>query len=176
MSEKGAEQMFETQPKTVAEVMTRRLATLRADDTIADVEKGMYRLRVRHVPVVDGDGKLVGLVSHPDLLHAASSTVCEPSAEQNAVIDRVHVGRVMQQEILTARPDDSLIEAGKLMWDAKVGCLPVVEPDGTLVGILTEADFVRVAVDLLGGQIKKSDVEELAHAQRHYFSRQAAQH
>ena len=61
---------------------------------------------------------------------------------------------------------DSLIEAGKLMWDSKVGCLPVVDVAGKVVGIITEADFIAVALELLGSQITKSDIEELARSPR----------
>lgn len=155
-----------TELRTVSDVMTRRLATVTSDDVIASIDEAMHRLRVRHLPVIDGNGKLVGLVSHPDLLHAASSFLSEREHDRNAIIDQVQVGRIMQQEVVTVQPDDSLVEAGKLMWEAKIGCLPVVEADGTLVGIITEADFIAIAVELLGGQIRKSDVEELARSPR----------
>ena len=151
---------------TVADAMTRRLVTVREDDVIADIDEAMHRLRVRHMPVVDGSGKLVGLLSHPDLLHAAASFLSDREADRNAIINQVPVSRIMQHELLTVEPGDSLVEAGKLMWDAKIGCLPVVERDGTLVGIITEADFIAIAVELLGGKITKSDVEELARAPR----------
>jgi CBS-domain-containing membrane protein len=61
-----------------------------------------------------------------------------------------------------------LIEVAKLMWDSKVGCLPVVMADGTLVGIVTEADFIALSVELLGSKIQKSDVEELARNRARY--------
>ncbi len=158
--------MPSTEPKTVADVMTRRLVTVSEDDVIANIDDAMHRLRVRHMPVIDDRGKLVGLLSHPDLLHAAASFLSDREADGNASINQVKVGRIMQRDVVTAEPGDSLVEAGKLMWDAKIGCLPVVESDGTLVGIITEADFIAIAVDLLGGQIKKSDVEELARSPR----------
>jgi CBS domain-containing protein len=152
--------------RTVADVMTRRLVTVREDDVIADIEEAMQRLRVRHMPVIDDSGMLVGLVSHPDLLHAAASFLSVGEADRNVSIKQVKVGRIMRREVVTAEPGDSLVQAGELMWDAKIGCLPVIEADGTLVGMITEADFIAIAVELLGGQIKKSDVEELARAPR----------
>lgn len=148
--------------RTVGDVMTRKLVTLKATDTIAHIDEGMHRLRVRHLPVIDDEGKLIGLVSHPDLLHASASYLFSREREQNAIVDQVPVGRIMQQEVLVIHPNDPLIEAAKLMWDAKVGCLPVCEDGGKLVGIVTEADFLAVTIELLGGQITKSDVEELA--------------
>ena len=65
---------------------------------------------------------------------------------------------------------DSVVQAGKLMWQSKVSCLPVVDPYGALLGIITEADFICIAVELLGDKIKKSDVEELARAPRNHVA------
>ena len=152
--------------KTVGDVMTRKLVTVSPHDKIAHMDEGMHRLRVRHMPVVDATGRLIGLVSHPDLLHAAASFLSDREQARNAVIDQVPVSRIMQHDVLTVHPSDPLVEAGKLMWDAKIGCLPVCEDDGTLVGIITEADFIAVAVELMGGTIRKSDVEEIARAPR----------
>src|SRR5512134_193926 len=109
--------MPRTEPKTVADVMTRRLVTVREDDVIANIDDAMHRLRVRHMPVIDEKGTLVGLLSHPDLLHAAASFLSDREADRNAIINTVPVGRIMQREVLTVEPSDSLVEAGKLMWD-----------------------------------------------------------
>ena len=154
--------MFTPAPQTVADVMTRRLVTVKPDDALGTLESAMQTLRVRHLPVVDADGVLLGLVSHADVWHAASTLLGARDVARGASIEQVPVGRVMQAEVLTVAPGDPLIQVAKLMWDSKVGCLPVVEADGSLVGILTEADFIALAVELLGGEIKKSDVEELA--------------
>jgi CBS domain-containing membrane protein len=155
-----------TELNTVDDVMTRKLVTVTEHDLLAEAEQAMLRLRLRHLPVVDRNGNLVGLISHGDLLHAASTPLSDREADRNAIISGVQVGKVMQRELLTVQPTDPLIEAGKLMWDSKVSCLPVVDPYGALLGIITEADFIRIAVELLGSGIKKSDVEELARAAR----------
>jgi CBS domain-containing protein len=152
--------------RTVDDVMTRRLVTVTETDRLADAEQAMLRLRVRHLPVVDREGTLVGLVSHGDLLHAASSPLSDRETDRNSVISRVQVGKIMQREVLTVQRGDALVEAGKLMWESKVSCLPVVDPYGALLGIITEADFIALAVELLGSEIKKSDVEQLARSDR----------
>jgi CBS domain-containing protein len=152
--------------ETVADVMTRKLVTVTEQDVVANIDQAMHRLRLRHMPVVDADGKLVGLISHPDLMHAASSFLSDREEDRNALIAQVSVGMIMQREVLTVEPDDLLIDAGKLMWESKIGCLPVVDPEGHLVGIITEADFIAIALQLLGSEIKKSDVEELARTPR----------
>lgn len=155
-----------TKLTTVDDVMTRKLVTISEHDLLVEAEQAMLRLRVRHLPVVDRNGNLVGLISHGDLLHAASTPLSDRESDRNALISAVEVGKVMQRELLTVQPDDPLVEAGKLMWDSKISCLPVVDPYGALLGIITEADFIRIAVELLGSEIRKSDVEELARAGR----------
>lgn len=151
------------QPSTVADVMTRKIVTVLETDPLESLEELMRRLRFRHLPVVDSHGKLVGLITHRDLLSASASWLTDKEAENNAIINQLPVRRIMEHEVLTVNAEDPLVEAGKLLWDSKIGCLPVLDGEGGLVGILTEADFIRVAVTLLGGEIKKLDVEELGH-------------
>lgn len=159
-----------TELKTVDDVMTRKLVTVTETDVLAHAEQAMLRLRVRHLPVIDRNGNLVGLIAHADLLHAASTFLSDREADRNALISRVQVGKIMQREVITVQRGDSLVQAGKIMWDSKVSCLPVVDPYGSLLGIITEADFICVAVELLGDKIKKSDVEELARAPREHVA------
>jgi CBS domain-containing protein len=157
---------METTPRTVADAMTRKIVTVTAKDALEKLEEGMARLRFRHLPVVDDSGKLVGLLTHSDLRHAWSTFLSDREADRNALIAQVPVGRIMQQTVVTVRPEDSLVEAGKLMWDAKIGCLPVVDDDGKLVGIITAADFIRITLRLLGSEVPKTDVDELARQAR----------
>ena len=156
--------MISLTPTTVADVMTRKVVTISEQDALETAEYGMHRMHFRHLPVVDGGGKLVGLLSHGDLLHAASSTLSEKEAERNALILQQPVRRIMQREVLTVQPEDSLIQAGKVLWESKIGCLPVVDQDGQLLGMLTKSDFIRVALQLLGSDVKRDDVEDLARA------------
>jgi CBS domain-containing membrane protein len=142
--------------------MTRRLVTVSERDQLDSLEEQMRRLRFRHLPVVDRHGKLVGLVTHRDLLSAFASWLTDKEDEQNATIKQLPVRRIMQHEVLTVQPEDSLVDAGKLLWDSKIGCLPVLDEQNNLVGIITEADFIRVAVGYLGSEIKKLDVDEIA--------------
>jgi CBS domain-containing membrane protein len=153
-----------TQFATVADVMTRKIVTLSEQDVLNTAEYGMHRMHFRHLPVVDGNGKLLGILSHGDLLHAASSSLSDKETERNELILQQPVRRIMQREVLTVQPGDSLIQAGKVLWESKIGCLPVVDADGALVGMLTKSDFIRVALQLMGSDVKREDVEDLARA------------
>lgn len=157
---------MEATPQIVADAMTRKIVTVTTKDALEKLEEGMTRLRFRHLPVVDDAGKLVGLLTHSDIRHAWSTFLSDRAADRNALIAQVPVGRIMQQTVVTVRPEDSLVEAGKLMWDAKIGCLPVVDDDGKLVGIITAADFIRITLRLLGSEVPKTDVDELARQAR----------
>ena len=153
-----------TQFATVADVMTRKIVTITEEDALNTAEYGMHRMHFRHLPVVDGNRRLVGLLSHSDLLHAASSSLSDKEAERNALILQQPVRRIMQREVLTVQPDDSLIQAGKVLWESKIGCLPVVDAEGALLGMLTKSDFIRVALQLMGSDVQRNDVEDLARA------------
>ncbi len=135
-------------PKTVAEAMTRKVVTIGENDTLEAAEQGMKRFHFRHLPVVE-DGKLVGIVSHRDLLHAASSFLSSEEEARNKVIHKQPAKAVMHTDVVTVGPSDTLYEAAKLMWEGKLGCLPVLDDDEKLVGILTEADFVRFTMRAL---------------------------
>jgi len=136
-------------PMLVRDIMTREVVTLFEEDNLLGVEEGMRHFRFRHLPVVD-DGKLVGLITQRDLLRVAAS-VAEPGGDQKTqnIKERLFARDVMARELVTAREDTPIADAGLLMWNNKLGCLPVVSDDGRLLGIVTEADFVKLALKLL---------------------------
>lgn len=122
----------------VGDFMTHELVTLQEGDDLALAEQTLRLGGVRHLPVVR-DGKLVGLVTNRDLLRAAISHA--PRATK--------ISDVMTRDLTIAAPTTSLVQAARVMLDRKFGCLPVCEPDGKLVGIITESDFVRFAADMV---------------------------
>ena len=140
--------MIEGIPDTVADLMTRKVVTVSEQDTLARAERGMDQFHFRHLPVVD-EGKLIGLVSRSDLLHASSSFLSDKAAERDKVIHELPVEKIMQHDVVTVNPGDALVDAARLMWQGRLGCLPVVEDDEKLVGIVTPADFLKLFVRLL---------------------------
>ncbi|MDD9939963.1 MAG: CBS domain-containing protein [Myxococcales bacterium] len=133
--------------KTVADIMTTELIVLQEEDNLAALEPEMEAFGLRHLPVLDGD-KLVGLISHRDVLRLATSRLSADPV--HASIDRqtaeTFVAAVMQTEVLTIGPDSPVSEAARIMVDRKIGCLPVVAADGKLLGIVTEHDLLREIV------------------------------
>ena len=135
-------------PEVASDLMTRDLLTIGPDDLLESLEEHMTAFQFRHLPVVEGN-KLVGLISHSDLLHLSSSMLSKSAPAENAYLHRLPASRVMRRDLVTIRPSEPLANVAALMWQSRVGCVPVTEDDGTLVGIITEGDFVRLAYHFL---------------------------
>ena len=125
---------------SVSDFMTKDLVTVREVDDLALAEALLRLGGIRHLPVVR-DRKLVGILTQRDVLRSGLSG--KASARE------LPVSQVMTKEPTTVRPGLGLAQAARLMLERKFGCLPVCEEDGTLVGIVTEADFVRFAADVV---------------------------
>ncbi len=128
----------------VSQVMSTDLFTVRPGDVVDLAASVMDWERVRHVPVEDDSGALVGLVSHRDLL----KLIGRPQSEAVAVED------IMKRDVLTVAPDTPTVEAIQLMSDSRVGCLPVVDAERGLVGLVTESDFLDVARRVIQEQLE----------------------
>ncbi|MGE0124395.1 MAG: CBS domain-containing protein [Dehalococcoidia bacterium] len=122
----------------VRDLMTPDVHVAHPDEPIAMLREVMHEELIRHVPAVDDDGRLVGLVSERDLLRRAAGLESDvPLSVLQDVSDSVTVRDVMTWQVDTIEADDLAATAAEAMLDNKYGCLPV------LAGILTEADFVR---------------------------------
>jgi len=127
----------------VRDLMTPGVVSVRPEDTVATAYQLMLDNRFRHMVVIDRDGDLVGLLTHRDLLrHSLIERAELPVGLQRTVMLRIQVEEVMTSEVETAEAGQSLAKAALVMFQNKLGCLPVVE-GSRVVGILTEADFVR---------------------------------
>lgn len=123
---------------TVAEVMTSKVVTLDPNDDLSLAENILGLAHIRHLPVVDRRGRLVGLVTHRDLLRAAARY-----SSQERI--RTPADTVMTRDLQVVSPDTSVRRAAQLMLDHQIGCVPIVDEEEHLVGIVTEADMVRTA-------------------------------
>jgi CBS domain-containing membrane protein len=131
--------------------MTEKVFTLSSTDDLTALYDLMDAEHIRHIPVIDEENELVGLVTHRDLLRNALSPPADlPRSMQREILSRSSVDRIMIQEIETIEPDAPIGEAAEIMLENKYGCLPVVEGK-RLVGILTEADFVRCLAGMIPG-------------------------
>ena len=129
----------------VRDIMTRDVVTLGRNETLRTADDVMRLGRIRHLPVVDDDGLLAGIVSQRDLFHGGLiKALGYGTHARGRALDSLVVKEAMATEVATTTPDASLSQAAKIMLERKVGCLVVVEAQ-KIVGILTEADFVKLA-------------------------------
>ncbi|MBE9182092.1 CBS domain-containing protein [Oculatella sp. LEGE 06141] len=146
-------------PTTVADVMSRDLVTVSPDTPLGEAIKILAERRISGLPVVDQNDKLVGVISETDLMW--QETGVTPPAyimlldsviylENPAKYDReLHkalgqtVKEAMTKDPITVKPDKPLRDAAHLMHDRQIHRLPVLDQNGTLVGILTRGDIIR---------------------------------
>jgi len=133
----------------VEQYMTTELFTVHEDEVVDLVANVMDWKHVRHVPVENDEGKLVGLVSYRSLLRLLARDL--PTNRQRPV----PVSEIMQKVVVTCSPETTTLDAIRLMRQKRVACLPVVT-DGRLVGIVSERDFLRVAGEMLMSQLGES--------------------
>lgn len=130
--------------------MTHNPKTISPDASLAEASERMKREKVRRYPVLDQHGKLVGIISRDDVLHASPSVVSTLSIwEMNYLLTQVKVKDVMTKKVITVTEDTPLEEAARIMLEHKIGGLPVLRGEA-LVGIITESDIFRVFTEVLG--------------------------
>ncbi len=133
----------------VKERMTASLFTVHEHDTLVHARELMLAHRIRHLPVVDGENRFVGLVTQRDLLAAGASRLARTDRDMLDTLESsVTVSEVMNRDVVAVDEEADLNVAAQLLLDHKFGCLPVLR-DGYLTGILTEADFVMLVIDLV---------------------------
>ena len=142
--------------------MTRNPITVKPDVPITEAIERMRREKVRRFPVVDKDGKLVGIVTRSDLLHASPSSVTSLDVwEVTYLLSQVTVKDVMTKDVITICEDCPIEDAARIMADNKIGGLPVMRGDG-VVGIITESDLFRIFLELFDAREKGVRVTLLA--------------
>lgn len=130
----------------VRQLMTTDVQTIEAGDDVDFAEMVMRLERFRHLPVVDDDGVLVGVISDRDILSSQVSGLSDvPVQERRMISMRIPVAEIMTRDISTIPPDAHALEAAMLIRERKINCIPVVD-DGKLVGIVTASDFLDLAI------------------------------
>ena len=136
----------------VRECMTPNPVTTTPATPVTGALRTMSERKIRRLPVLDGHGKLVGIVSDKDLLHASPSPVTSLSVwEITELLGKLTVEKVMTSEVITVAEETPLEEAALIMADRRIGGLPVMRKQA-LVGIITESDLFKVLLEMLGGR------------------------
>ena len=126
-------------------IMSTNLITVPPSATLAEARTLMQENRIHHLPVTEG-GSLAGLMTLTNVLAATDSFLRDDRNRIHA--NEIIVGDVMVKDVATVDVDASLRQAALFLEKHQIGCLPVMR-DGDLVGIITDTDFVAVAINLL---------------------------
>ncbi len=143
---------------TVAEIMTREPYSLGPDDSLASARKMMAEHHIRHIPVLSSDGGLIGVVSQRDVLAAEDSTVLNEEGDPGSRDQYVAISSIMTAPVQSVEENAGLRGTAMHLQKNKLGCLPVLN-EGQLVGIITDSDFVAIAVNLME-QLETTEPEE----------------
>ena len=140
----------------IKEMMQKNPITVLPEASFYETRALIRDKGIRHLPVVDKNGRLVGIVTDRDIREAAPSEATTLSAhELHYLLGKLKVSAFMtpKEKLITITSDTIIEEAVQLMHDHKIGCLPVVEGD-RLIGLITETDVLALLVDLFGLKMK----------------------
>jgi acetoin utilization protein AcuB len=133
---------------TVKELMTGAVITAPPSMPILEARNLMMKERIRHLPVADADGRLLGIITDRDIrLNLPSKATSLSVWEINHLLSKLTVDEVMTRAVITVGPDRPAREAAQLIVDHQIGALPV-EDGGRLIGIVTETDLLRAFIRL----------------------------
>ncbi len=133
----------------VKDLMTSEVFALRKTDNLVVAKSLMELARIRHIPIVDQEQSFIGIITHRDILAATISRFADiDSKTQEEIYTNVPIQEIMRTDVKTVTPQTDIKEAAQILLDHKYGCLPVLN-DHRLVGIITEADFLKMTVSLM---------------------------
>ncbi len=136
----------------VRDLMTPDPICGRPEMVVTEIQRLMSDNRIRHLPMVDEEGKLVGLVTQRSLFSALRTEESDLSQfEVSYILAKIRARQVMVQDVITINQDVPVEEAARIMADKRIGCLPVMG-DGELVGIITDNDLFNAMLNLLGAR------------------------
>ncbi|MCX6030388.1 MAG: CBS domain-containing protein [Chloroflexi bacterium] len=133
----------------VRDVMSSPAIVIGPNATVPIAAALMKQHGIRHLPVVE-NGRLVGIVSQGDVRQASiTASINSDSYELHFMLDRLTASNIMARKVFTVTTDAFIVHAAELMTEKKVAGLPVVEKDGSVVGIITESDLLKMLVTKL---------------------------
>lgn len=134
----------------VKDRMTPQPVTVTPDTSFVSAFQLIREKHIRHLPVVDKKGKLIGIVTQKDLLHASPSSATTLTVfEMNYLLANLQIREVMTSPAISVPEDMPIEEAARIMVEKDIGCLPVLRGDA-LVGVITDADIFKAFVEILG--------------------------
>ena len=133
----------------VRDRMSAPAVTIHTETPFQEAVKLMREKGFRRLPVVDKKGHLVGIVSERDLLHASPSPASSLSIwEMNYLLWKLKIEEVMSKQVISVAENAPIEEAARMMVDRKIGGMPVLGKDSTVIGVITETDIFKSFVEM----------------------------
>ena len=140
----------------VEEIMKTNVITLTQNHSIDDAYKLMLHHKIRHLPIVDENKHLLGIVSDRDIRDALPSILIDSNKQRNVLVKPIKT--IMKTNVITGHPLDFVEEIGTVFYEHPISCLPIVK-EHTLVGIITKTDLLHTLVELTGAHQPSSQIE-----------------
>ncbi|MDR0323712.1 MAG: CBS and ACT domain-containing protein [Treponema sp.] len=138
----------------ISRVMTKNPVYVHPDASVTDVRSLMDKEKVSHIPVLDKNNTLVGIVTKLDLLKAGPSEATSLDMyEISYLLTKIKASEIMIKKVVTVNEDEVLEEAARIMADKGIGCLPVMR-GSLLVGIITDTDLFHAFINAFGARHK----------------------
>ncbi|GEL77178.1 acetoin utilization AcuB family protein [Tenuibacillus multivorans] len=139
----------------VEEIMKKEVITLLPNNTIKEALELLNHHHIRHIPIVNEDHNVVGIISDRDIRDAAPSTLEE---KQNQDILNHNINSIMTSPVITVHPLDFIEEIASVFYEHEIACVPVTK-DQQLIGIVTEKDLLYTLIQLTGIHEQSSQIE-----------------
>jgi CBS domain-containing protein len=131
----------------VDDYMTSDVVTVTPDTSLLEAQRLMGTKRIRSLPVMDEE-KLVGLVTRTDMVKVEPSRFVSPeNQEQSLSILLQSIDKIMTRKLITTTPGENLVNIARTMLERKIHCLPVLNKEGQLCGVITDSDLFRMVVN-----------------------------
>ncbi|WP_088043057.1 acetoin utilization AcuB family protein [Bacillus sp. EAC] len=141
----------------IQDIMRSSTITLKKENTIGEAVTIFRNGEVRHIPIIDDDNRVIGIISDRDVRDALPSTLF-PQAISTVL--EVAVEKIMTTNVITCNQNDFVEEVATNFYQYKIGCLPVIS-NGKLIGLVTEIDVLHTLVTLTGAYQPSSQIELL---------------
>ena len=136
--------------KTVAQLMTEDPFCIKRDTSLKDAHELMRAKNIRHIPVIDEKGELIGMLTQKIIIARVLSLMAQFGASDLEKKEKqLLASELMVTDFAAVTPDEPLKDVARFFVSNRHGCLPVVDKNNKLKGMLTSSDFVRLAAELL---------------------------
>lgn len=134
----------------VSDLMTKQVFTLRASDSLQDAEQLMGEKKIRHIPIIDDLGRVVGLLSQREVLTEAFRIIDKFGAQNlRSYLAKTPIENSMNTNFTPFAGNLTIKEAAETLLRQRLGCMVIVNEAQELLGIVSSQDFVRLSIDLL---------------------------